>query len=167
MGNGEKAYEVGDWIVHLTYGVGQVQRIENMLVRENKCHCYRVRTDDGTFWLPLDNANNRRVRPLATPERIQRALRALREKPQKLTKNYKSRFKHIQKVMFDGNLNTDAKLVRDLNARMFRKGLSPTEQSAFNIIVKRFLQEWMVSTGIKMQDVRQEMNRFLKESRYK
>jgi RNA polymerase-interacting CarD/CdnL/TRCF family regulator len=166
MSNSEKTYEVGDWIVHLIHGVGQVQRIENMLVRENKRPCYRVRTDDGTFWLPVDNANNKRVRSLTAPERFQHALGNLRKAPKKMKKNYQSRRKHIQNVMFDGDLNTDVKLIRDLNARMFRKGLSFTEQAAFNTITKRFLQEWTVSIGINLQEARQEMNRILKKSRY-
>jgi RNA polymerase-interacting CarD/CdnL/TRCF family regulator len=151
----------------LTYGAGQIQGVENMLVGETKCLCYRVRTDDGIFWLPVDNANNKRVRPLATPERIHRALRTLRRSPRKMNKNYRSRHKRIQKVMSDGDLKTDVKLVRELNARIFRKGLNPTEQVAFKTITKRFLQEWTVSAGIKTQDARQEMNRYLKESRYK
>ena len=64
-------------------------------------------------------------------------------------------------------MSTDLKLVRDLNARQFKKGLNDTEQDAFNTIVKRFLQEWSLSKGIEIREARQKLERFLQESRKK
>ena len=160
----ENLYAVGDWVVHLIYGVGQVRKLEKKPIGGTERLCYRVRTDDGVFWLPTDNADNKRVRPVASPKRIQRALEALQRAPQKMAANFQTRRKHIREVSLDGDLKTDLKLVRDLNARQFRKGLNMTEQQAFDTIVKRFLQEWSVSKGIEIQEARQKLNRFLQES---
>lgn len=167
MSEQEKTFEVGDWIVHLTYGVGQIKKLEKMPIHGTQQTCYRVRTEDGVFWLPVDNADNERVRPVAGPKRIQRALAALRKAPQKMAGNFQTRRKRIREVSLDGDLSTDLKLVRDLNARQFKKGLNATEQDAFNTIVKRFLQEWSLSKGIETREARQNLERFLKESRQK
>lgn len=163
----EKIYTAGDWIVHLIYGVGQVRKLEEKPIGGVNRLCYRVQIEDGVFWLPIDNADNKRVRPIASPKRIQRALEALQRAPHKMAQNFQARKKHIREVSLDGDLSTDLKLVRDLNARQFKKGLNATEQEAFNLIVKRFLQEWTVSMGIEMQEARLKLNRFLQESRKK
>lgn len=168
MDTKEQTYAVGDWVVHLIYGVGQVQKLETKPIGGVDQLCYRVRTDDGTFWLPADNAaENERVRPVASPNRIQRALKALKKGPQKMAGNFQTRRKRIHEVTLDGDLSTDMKLVRDLNARQFKKGLNATEQDAFNTITKRFLQEWSISIGIETQEARLKLEQFLRESREK
>ena len=167
MNNNERLYEVGDWMVHLIYGVGQVKKLEKRPIGGIDRLCYRVRTEDGVFWLPIDNADNERVRPIAGPKLIQHALETLRKAPQKMAANFQTRRKRIRKVSLDGDLDTDLKLVRDLNARQFKKGLNSTEQSALDTIVKRFLQEWSLSKGIEIQEARQKLERFLQESRNK
>lgn len=163
----EQTYAIGDWVVHLTYGVGQVKKIEKKPIGGTMKKCYHVRTDDGVFWLPIENDDNARVRPIAGPKRIQRALNFLKKAPKKMAANFQSRRKRIQRVSLDGDLNTDLKLVRDLNARQFKKGLNATEQNAFNTIVKRFLQEWSLSKGIEIDEAHEMLEQYLKESRNK
>ena len=167
MSEHEQTYKLGDWVVHLVYGVGQVKRIEEKPIGGTQKKCYHVRTDDGVFWLPLDNADSERVRPISSPKRIQRALNTMKQAPKKMTGNFQTRRKRIREVTLDGDLSTDLKLVRDLNARQFKKGLNDTEQEAFNTIVKRFLQEWSLSNGIEMREARQKLEHFLQESRKK
>jgi RNA polymerase-interacting CarD/CdnL/TRCF family regulator len=167
MSEKEKTYDRGDWIVHLTYGVGQVKKIEERPINGVMKNCYHVRTEDGVFWLPTDNADNERVRPIAGPNSIQRALKFLRRAPQKMAANFQTRRKRIREVTLDGDLDTDLKLIRDLNARQFKKGLNNTEQDAFNTIVKRFLQEWSLSKGIGIEEAHHKLERFLEESRQK
>jgi len=167
MSTNEGTHEIGDWIVHLIYGVGQVKKLEERPIGGVQQMCYHVRIEDGVFWLPLDNADNERVRPIASPKLIQRALNAMKRAPKKMAGNFQTRRKRIREVSLDGNLSTDLKLVRDLNARQFKKGLNDTEQDAFNAIVKRFCQEWSLSKGIEIQEARHKLERFLQESRKK
>ena len=167
MSDKEIQFKKGEWLVHVTYGVGQIDDIEPMPLSKDKKPCYRVRTKDSTFWLPLENLDSHRVRPLASPERIQRALKTLRQPPKKMASSYKVRQKRIQDVIRDGDLSTDMVLVRDLNDRQFDKGHNETEQRAYNTIVRRFLQEWTLSNDIQIKEARKKLNQFLQESRSK
>ncbi len=167
MSDNGQTYKVGDWIVHLTYGVGQVEKIEQKPIGGAVKNCYHVRTNDGVFWLPIDNDDNERVRPIAGPKRIQRALAALRTAPKKMAANFRTRRKRIKEDSLDGDLNSDLTLIRDLNARQFKKGLNNTEQHAFNNIVKRFLQEWSLSKGIEIEEANEMLESYLYESRQK
>ena len=167
MNDNSEKLKNGDWIVHVAYGVGQIDGIEPMPLSKNKELCYRVRTQDSTFWLPMDNMDSHRVRPLASPERIQRALNTLRQAPKKMAPGYKARRQRIQEVIRDGDLKTDMILVRDLNELQFKKGLNDTEQRAYNTIVRRFLQEWTLSKDIQIKEAKKKLNQFLQESRTK
>ena len=44
MNNNKGTYSVGDWVVHLIYGVGQVKKLEKKPIGGNQKMCYRVRT---------------------------------------------------------------------------------------------------------------------------
>ena len=167
MSDKEQVYAVGDWIVHLTYGVGQIQKKEKKTIGGIKRMCFRVKTDDGVFWLPIDNANNERIRPIASPTSIQRALRILKRAPKKMDANYKTRRKRIQKVCLDGDLRTDMRLVRDLHARQFKKGLNETEVHALTFTTNRFLKEWSLCKGLEINEARRKFEHFLKISREK
>jgi len=160
----EKRYAVGDWIVHARYGVGQVRSLEKKPIGDIDRLCYRVRTENGVFWLPIDNDDNKRVRPIASPRRIQRAIETLRKAPQKMAAKFQTRRKRIREVSLDGDLNSDIKLLRDLNARQHRRGLNMTEQNAFDAIAKRFSKEWSLSNGIDIKEAHQKLNHFLRES---
>ena len=164
----EQIYSVGDWVVHTAYGVGQIKKLEIKPIGGKKHLCYHVRTNDGVFWLPVEKAKgNERVRPIAGPKRIQRAIETLRRAPRKMAANFQARRKRIRNVALDGDLSSDLKLLRDLNARQFKKGLNSTEQDAFNTITKRFVQEWSLSKGIEINEARQKLENFLQESRQK
>jgi RNA polymerase-interacting CarD/CdnL/TRCF family regulator len=160
MGN-EKEYAVGDWIVHLRYGVGQIVKLEKRVIGGKEQMCYRVHTDDSIFWIPINASDNKRIRSIATPERIQRALKMLEKTPDTMNKDYKVRRKRIREAITDGSLVSAMELVRDLHARKVKKGLNPSEQEAMDTIIKRFLQEWSLSKGIKMQEARQKFNHYL------
>ena len=84
-----------------------------------------------------------------------------------MNRNFQARRKRIRELSLDGDLSTDLMLLRDLNARQFKKGLNDTEQNAFNNIVKRFAQEWSISKGISIQEAQKKIDKFLRESRQK
>lgn len=81
-----------------------------------------------------------------------------------MASKYQARYKHIREASLDGDIATDLRLLRDLNIRQHKKGLSMTEQEAFNTIARRFLKEWALSKGIELQEARQKLNDFLRES---
>lgn len=164
MNNQEQPYAIGDWIVHLLYGVGQIRKLEKRLVGGEKTLCYRIHTKDSIFWLPVDNAENKRVRPLASPKRIRRALDVFQRAPRKMAKNFQSRRKRIREDSLDGDLSTDLKLIRDLNGRQHSKGLNDTEKDSLAMLTKRFLKEWSLSRGIEIKEARMRLNTFLQES---
>jgi RNA polymerase-interacting CarD/CdnL/TRCF family regulator len=157
-------FSEGDWIVHLVYGIGQIEAVEKKAIGGEARRYYRVRAEESEYWVPIDEAGNDSVRPLASPHRIRRALRILKEAPEKMASNYKIRRKRIRDTTLDGTLRSDIELMRDLFARQNARGLNPTEEESFRTLKNRFLKEWSLSLNIDIEEARKKFNDLLQQS---
>ncbi len=43
----------GDWIVHKSYGVGQIRKIETKPIHGKEVNAFRVKTKTAVYWLPI------------------------------------------------------------------------------------------------------------------
>jgi RNA polymerase-interacting CarD/CdnL/TRCF family regulator len=157
-------YSKDDWIVHLVYGIGQIKAVEKKSIAGETRQYYRVKAEESEYWVPVDDANNETVRPLASPKRIKRALRILKKAPEKMATNYKIRRKRIRDTTLDGALRSDIELMRDLFARQSARGLNPTEEESFRTLKNRFLKEWSLSLDIDIEEARQKFNQLLQQN---
>jgi len=78
-------YAVDDWVVHLYYGVGQIKEIDVKPLNGEEVQCYRVKTENSTFWVPVDQADNPRLRPIASQEKVKQVIEVFKDAPN--TKN--------------------------------------------------------------------------------
>ena len=152
------------WVVHLTYGIGEIKEVETRSIAGEERRYYRVETRNSTFWMPVDTAENERVRPLASLSRIKRALRVLEQAPMKMASNHKERRKRIRENALDGSLRSDVRLIRDLYARQHQQGLNDTELESLQRMKARFLEEWALRAGIPVNEARKEIDSLLQEN---
>jgi RNA polymerase-interacting CarD/CdnL/TRCF family regulator len=159
----KEMYSKGDWLVHLMYGPGEIQDIETKSIAGEEQRYYRVQAEDSIFWVPVDISNNERVRPLATSERINRALRVLNEAPDQMGSDHKLRRKRIHEDVLDGKLRSDVQLIRDLAARQRQQGINKSEQDSLERVKIRFLKEWALSMGIDINEAHHRLNQLLQD----
>jgi RNA polymerase-interacting CarD/CdnL/TRCF family regulator len=95
----KNSFSRGDWIVHLTHGIGRVRRIEKKTIGGKKAKYFRVESKDSVFWVPVEQAEQCRIRPVASPYQLRKALKVLKKPPQEETLDYKQRQELI--VIFD------------------------------------------------------------------
>ena len=66
-------YSIGDWVVHHAYGIGQIKDVEKKPIRGEQVICFRVITNAGAeWWFPQNETDNPRIRPVASPDVMQR-----------------------------------------------------------------------------------------------
>jgi RNA polymerase-interacting CarD/CdnL/TRCF family regulator len=134
-------YHPGDQIVHRAYGIGRVAGIEiKSIAGKNKAY-YRVEIQDGAYFIPLEHADNSRVRPLASPENIEQALLEASDLPDGLADDYRERRQLINEVLSAGNLLPTASLIRDLYARKVRHKLTDAESQALDTLQRKVVLE--------------------------
>jgi CarD family transcriptional regulator len=164
MTDKEFAYSVGDWIVHHTYGVGQVKKVEKKRLNHTKALYYKVKANDSVFWIPVENTESNNTRPLSSTSNLKKALRLLKKPPCEMDSNYKKRETRINKIRTEGKLSPICKMIRDLSAKEREKPLSTTEKRAFETFKDLLLREWSVCVGITIQDAQRELQKALQES---
>jgi RNA polymerase-interacting CarD/CdnL/TRCF family regulator len=148
------SFGIGDWLVHLRHGVGQIVCIERKLVHGQRVDCYRLETQDSVVWIPLDNGDNERLRALASPATFRRVLGVLRHPPQAMDDDSGTRKRRINEVLAKGAVIPMARLIRDLWGRKAEKRLNETEITGLRQTQERLVREWSVSTQVPAEEVR-------------
>lgn len=154
-------FEVGDWIVHNWYGVGEIKNVEERKIHGEKIECYRVKTKDAVYWLPIENADNDRTRRVVNKSRFKKALNTLKGKPQDMPKNYRTRYAQIKEIYESSSLVKMAALLRDLLALRKKKNLSDTEKVAVENLKERIVREWSVCRDIPVKDARTKLQQIV------
>lgn len=162
--NLDVTYHPGDWIVHLHHGVGEIECIEEKELGGDSTTYYKVNTKTKTLWVPLDKAENRWFRPLASPEEFDEIIEILQRPPREMHSNHNTRKKRINTVKSSGSLRELARLIRDLWGRREQRRLNNTEERALRRFTDRFLREWSVAKGLDEEEARHRMRELLQES---
>ena len=153
----DTVYNIGDWIVHNSYGIGQIKKIEKRPIHGEKTSTYRVKTRNGVYWIPLNLEKNPRIRRVVNKRKLNRALRMLKAKPKEMADNYKTRNKRIHQVFIDGSIYKMSRLLRDLIGLRQGKKLNNTELDAYDKLVTRLSREYQVCHEIPLDDAHQKI----------
>jgi RNA polymerase-interacting CarD/CdnL/TRCF family regulator len=160
-------YSIGDWVVHQMYGVGQIKKIKSRSILGKKVKCFEVMTKDSTYWFPTDQKKNPRIRPVSSKDMIEKVIKALRRKSNKLDVDRKLLKKEIAKVQSEGDLVSISKIIRDLSAHQVVRKLNQYEETALNKFKTRLSREWAAITKSDTQKIEQQMAQYIKESKHK
>lgn len=157
-------YALGDWVVHLHYGMGQIKKTEVKHLHGEKVKCYQVQTKDATFWFPVNEIDNPRIRPVASRERLKQGLEILNKPPRNFNADYKEVKKRINEVKGESSILSMARLLRDLSARSAVKKLNDIEEQTLRSFTTQFLKEWTMCTGIGIDSAREQLRTILQQS---
>lgn len=152
------------WVVHRTYGVGQVEGKETKSISGEPADYYRIRMKNGSVWVPIEDFTEEHFRPLASEYEFKEALDVLKQPPRPMASHFKSRKKRINEVASTNSLLDVARLVRDLSGRRAQRSLSNTEGQALRRFTERLLVEWSKCRDIEIDDARQRLRALLRRS---
>jgi CarD family transcriptional regulator len=156
-------YTVDDWLVHATFGIGQIKGIEEKGISGANVHYFKIQTADSTFWVPVDRSDGQELRPVSSAAEIQMAVAILLKPPQAMSSNHLVRKNDIQRVLLLNTLADSARLIRDLRARQRERGeLHITEMNILRSLKQRLLEEWIVATGEQTEKVAAKIDELLR-----
>lgn len=155
-------YAVGDWIVHHAYGIGQIKKIEVKPIHGEQMPCFKVITRNGAFWFPKNRTDNPRIRPVATPDIVQRAKKELQKTVRDLDPDRLMWRERIEEVKSHDDLVAISQLVRDLTILRTQRRLNQTEEKALNHFGERLLREWSATMNTDIDTTRLKLNDYLR-----
>lgn len=162
MGENGLPYQVGDRIVHSFYGVGEITGIVERVLGDKTMEYYRVEAQNSVYYVPVEKADNNRVRPLISEKALQEVLEILEAGPNEMADDYKKRRKRIKNVRSSGDLQMMAKLIRDMYFRRHVDKLTDAESRALDKIEERMVQEWATCMDINPAQARQDMEAMIR-----
>jgi RNA polymerase-interacting CarD/CdnL/TRCF family regulator len=165
MVEGLPEYTIGDWVVHHSYGVGQIRNIEVKPIHGEQVKCFRVKTKDSAFWFPKNRPDNPRIRPVVTPDIIERAIEELKNPGFDMDPDRKMWKKRIDEAKASDDLIATSQIVRDLNHLRIQRKLNQTEEKALNDFTDRLIDEWSTTMKMDTSVVRRELNEYIQASK--
>ncbi len=157
----KREYAMGDWLVHPSYGIGQVKKVEKKHVEGRKIEFYRVEGENVTYWLPVGELQASRVRRLASKKEFRKAIKLLRRTPKEMDPDHTKRRSRIKDVMATGSLRAVVRVIRDLSARDSEKRLSDTERRSLEQFIGTLVEEWGIAEEISQHEARTELQTML------
>jgi RNA polymerase-interacting CarD/CdnL/TRCF family regulator len=157
-------YTIGDWVVHHSYGVGQIRNIEVKPIHGEQVKCFRVKTKDSAFWFPKNRPDNPRIRPVVTPDIIQHAIEEMKTPVLELDPDRLIWKKRINETKASDDLIAISQIVRDLNLLRTQRKLNQTEEKALNIFTERLIDEWSTTMKTDSNAVHRELNKCIQAS---
>ena len=152
----------GDWFVHAHFGVGQVKGREVKCVAGQEQTYYEIETAAITLWLPHEQIDGQKIRPLTGHAQFQKVIELLKRPPKTMAAKADKRKMRIARVKSANPPRDTARLVRDLWARQRAEGqLYDWERQAWRDFSAILIQEWAISQRISPAEARQQMTRSL------
>ena len=163
MSEEQKSFSKGDWVSHLHHGVGQIEGKEKKSLGGESREYYKVQTRNGVYWIPTDNVETERIRPVVSEKMLQKSITILESPADKMAGKHTDRKNRINEVVTDGNLEGFCTLLRDLHAKRVADKLNTTEQRAHSNIKKKIASEWSATREISLQEANKELNKILRK----
>lgn len=144
------SFQIGDTVIHLTHGLGQIIGIEEKCIHDHPTKCYVVSTADLMIWIPIDDAQQHNLRLPTPPEELVRLFEILSSPSEKLMDDRVMRKDQLLIQMRDGQLSSIFRVVRDLTNYKRNKKLNDRDKSILEWSTNSLLTEWAYSLKISI-----------------
>ena len=157
-------YQVGDTVIHWTYGSGKIVAIEDKGLPGQPCFYYVIEGRDQTLWVLVDEPGNSSLR-LPTPRtEFGQLISILRSARKSLPDNPHHRQKILNQSMEKRSLAGVCLVIRDLTYHARWRKLSSSDTRILRAAQSQLLDEWERSSGTSREAARREMEWILKET---
>lgn len=154
-------FDIGDKVIHATYGLGEIVDIEEKNIHDFPTNCYVVRAGDLTIWIPIDDLQPHSLRLPTLPEQFTKLSAILADPSEELLEDRMLRKDQLMAQMKDGQLASVCRVVRDLTH--FKLGTRLTIQEKFILekAINTLLAEWTYSLGMSLSQAHKAMTDML------
>lgn len=155
-------FRSGDYVVHPTYGVGNIMRLEERQLAEVETRLYYVLAiDRGTVWVPVHSNGSTLLRAVTSKQELDQYRVLLRSRPTTLERDYKKRRLKINERLKQGSFLDLCEVVRDLTAHGWKSHIGDGEAALLLQASNNLSREWAASAGMSVPEALHEVNALL------
>jgi RNA polymerase-interacting CarD/CdnL/TRCF family regulator len=154
-------FREGDPVMHWTYGLGQVVRIEEREISGSTALYYAVKMGALTVWVPADENIESRLRTPTSPAGFKKLLAILAGPGEKLPDDRRERKTRLLELLKDGRAQSLCRIVRDLSQYRSVRALNENDQAMLKQAQGALLGEWGYSLSMSPAQTALEFHRVL------
>jgi len=154
-------FQVGDNVIHRTFGLGEITDIQEKMINGAQTNCYVVQVNNMTIWVPADIPGQNSLRIPTPPEEFIRTIEVLATPHEHLEEDRLERKKHLTDLLKDGQLSSICQVVRDLSYYKHNAKLNDQEKSILEKAIESLLTEWSRSMDIPLDEAHKSMESML------
>ena len=155
----KKGFHRGDVVMHWTYGLGTVVRLEHRELLGLKTLYYAVQVGDMTVWVPNDDQLSTRLRRPSSSGQLAR-LRALLGKPGvTLPQDRHERKTMLFAMLKDGRAESLCKVIRSLVVYAKNHPLNDNDQALLRRAQTALLAEWSHALSITPEQAEAQLHK--------
>jgi CarD family transcriptional regulator len=155
-------FDAGDYVVHPSYGVGNIVRLEEKRLAETELRLYYVlAVENSTVWVPVQSTGATGLRRVTPRQDLDQYRRVLKSKPTVLDRDHHKRRAEITERLKRGSFLTVCETTRDLTAHGWRKPLNDVDASLLQKVRDNLCREWAASAGVTVADAAREVDELL------
>jgi RNA polymerase-interacting CarD/CdnL/TRCF family regulator len=157
-------FQVGDSVVHWTYGPGIIVQIDKKVITGSKTECYVVKIGEMTLWVPLSRADSGSLRPPTPAAKFTELLKILRSPGQPLSSDRLERRTYLIGQLKGGTLEAICQLVRDLSTLKRTGKMNDHDKIILERSQKFLLTEWEIVLSVPANQAEQTLRQLLEEN---
>jgi len=161
----DMTFQVGDKVVHWAYGLGEVIQLDEKRLAGKTTLYYVVKVKDLTLWVPVEEADTRKLRLPTAETEFEGLFNILRGEGEVLSEDRMERRGQLTERLREGSLESICQLIRDLNSFGYKKKLNESDSQILERACKMLLDEWHLSLAIPVPEAQRELDRLLEEGR--
>ncbi len=155
------SFQIGDKVIHCTFGLGEIVNIEEKIIHGQLANCYVVLIKDLTTWIPINDQQRQTLRLPTPPEEFERLSAILSSPGEALLDDRVQRKDQLLAQIKDGQLASICRVVRDMTHYKRTKKLNEQENSLLERAINSLLTEWTYSKGISLAQARDALTNLL------
>lgn len=154
-------FHEGDTVMHWTYGLGQIIRLEERDLFGSKVLYYAVQVRDLMIWVPSDENLEHRLRRPTSKSGFDELFAILSKPGKPLPEDRQERRAGLLVLLKDGSTQSLCRIVSDLNAYKNIRPLNESDQSILKQARNALLGEWEFVQSITPAQAEHELHHWL------
>ena len=154
-------FHEGDTVMHWTYGLGKVIRLEERVLSGKKELYYAVRIGDMTVWVPADDKLGTRLRPPTSKADFKKLMNILSKPGEPLPDDRHERKILLTELLRNGRAKSLCRVIRNLSTYRHVRSLNDNDQALLARTEDALIGEWGFSLSVTPAEAELQLHRLL------
>lgn len=155
------SFREGDAVMHWTFGLGKVVRLEEREVSGKGVLHYAIQINDMTIWVPEDEMLETRLRPPTSKSNFKKLQKILTNPGEPLPDDRHQRKIMLTEILKDGSAESLCRVIRGLASYRKMRTLNENDQALLRRAEKALIGEWGAALSVTPMEAETEMRQLL------